>query len=306
MTKNKHHAGSSEGRASSRGGENGEDEVFVGVDLGATNVRAAAVRGSEPGTVQSAAIDAGGSVEDVMDRMYDVIDEVWSDDVAGIGVGVPSVVDVEEGIVYDVQNIPSMTEVPIKDLLEERFDRPAFVNNDVNCFVLGEYAFGKARGFRHVAGCNIGTGFAAGLLLDGRLYEGPNCGAGEFGMIPYMDSILENYCSGLFFIRQGLDAAEQHDAARAGDAEAVELWHEFGGHLGKAMQIVMYTVDPQIIVLGGSIRRAYDLFQETMWEELRRFAYGKTLERLTFELSDLDNAGLLGAARLPAKRSGGP
>ena len=282
-----------------------DNRVYVGVDLGATNVRAAVVRGSTPEMVQSVAIDAGGSVDDVMNRMYDVIDEVWSDDVAGIGVGVPSVVDVEKGIVYDVQNIPSMAEVPVKALLEGRFDRPAFVNNDVNCFVLGEHGFGKARGYRHVAGCNIGTGFAAGLLIDENLYEGPNCGAGEFGMIPYEDSILENYCSGLFFIRQGLDAAERRDAAQAGDAEALALWREFGGHLGKAMQIVMYTIDPQIIVLGGSIRRAYDLFQEAMWEELRRFAYRQTLKRLVFELSDLEHAALLGAAQLPAKRSVG-
>lgn len=278
------------------------NEAYVGVDLGATNVRAAVVRGTRLGSVQAATIDPDGSIEDVMDRLYTLIGEIWSDDVAGIGVGVPSVVDVAQGIVYDVQNIPSMREVPVKSLLERRFGRPTVVNNDVNCFILGEYffGFGKMQNYRNVAGCNVGTGFAAGLIIDGRLYEGPNCGAGEFGMIPYGESILENYCSGLFFIRQGLDAAEVHEAAVRGDAEAMSLWREFGGHLGKAMQIVMYSVDPEAIVLGGSIRHAYPLFSDAMWAELRRFAYGKTLERLVFELSDLDYAALLGAARLPA------
>ena len=275
------------------------NSAYVGVDLGATNVRASVVRGSLPGPVKSVSIDAAGSVDDVMERIYHVIDEVWDDGVSGIGVGVPSVVDVECGIVFDVQNIPSMVEVPVKGLLEARFDRPAFVNNDVNCFVLGEFAFGKARGYRHVAGCNIGTGFAAGLIIDGRLYEGPNCGAGEFGMIPYRDSILEDYCSGLFFIRRGLDAGDLHDEARLGGTEAVALWREFGLHLGKALQIVMYSMDPEIIVLGGSIRKAYDLFRDAMWEELGQFAYGQSLKRLVVELSDLEHAALLGAARLP-------
>lgn len=273
--------------------------AYVGVDLGATNVRASVVRASAPGAVKSVSIDAAGSVEDVMDCIYHVIDDVWDDDVAGIGVGVPSVVDVERGVVFDVQNIPSMIEVPVKDLLEARFDRPAFVNNDVNCFVLGEFAFGKARGYRNVAGCNIGTGFAAGLIIDGRLYEGPNCGAGEFGMIPYRDSILEDYCSGLFFIRRGLDAGDLHDEARSGGTEAIRLWREFGVHLGKALQVVMYSIDPEIIVLGGSIRKAYALFGEAMWEELGHFAYRQSLKRLVVELSDLEHAALLGAARLP-------
>ena len=283
---------------------NAAGPAYVGVDLGATNVRAGFVRGGELHRIEAAGINSEGSVDDVMESVYTAIDRVWSDDVAGIGVGFPSVVDVDRGIVYDVQNIPALDEVPVKSLLEDRFGRPTFVNNDVNCFVLAEYTFGKARGHRHVAGCNVGTGFAAGLIIDGRLYEGPNCGAGEVGMLPYLDSIVENYVSGLFFIRQGLDAADVHDEALAGDAKALALWKEFGKHLGVAMKIMMYAFDPQVIILGGSIRKAYDLFQEAMWKEMNDFAYRKTLERLVLEVSDLDHAGLLGAASLPNMRRG--
>ncbi len=274
--------------------------AYVGVDLGATNVRAGLVLGDELVRIEAAGIDSGGSVSEVMKSVYSAIENVWTDDVAGIGIGAPSVVDVEHGIVYDVQNIPALKEVPVKSLLEDRFGRPAFVNNDVNCFVLAEYTFGKARGYRHVAGCNLGTGFAAGLIIDGGLYEGPNCGAGEVGMIPYLDSIVEDYASGLFFIRQNLDAAAVHDAAVAGDLDAKALWQEFGRHVGVAMKIMMYTFDPQMIVLGGSIRKAYDLFQKEMRSEMNDFAYRVTLERLVLDVSDLEHAGLLGAARLPS------
>lgn len=279
-----------------------EGRLFLGIDLGATNARAGLIRGHELVQVESGPVDADRSADHVMGQVFDLVDRIWNDDVEGIGVGVPSVVDVDEGVVYDVQNIPSMTQVPVKSLMEDRYGRPSFVNNDVNCFVLGEHAFGKAQGFDHVAGLNLGTGFAAGLILNGRLYEGPNCGAGEFGMVPYLDSILEDYCSGLFFIRRGLDAAEMHDLAIQGDGVAKTLWEEFGRHVGQAVKIVLYTVDPQIIVVGGSIRKAYDHFRDSMWETVREFAYLKTLGRLTFELSDLDNAALLGAAVLPASQ----
>lgn len=273
--------------------------TFIGVDLGGTNVRAALVRGSDVEAVKSAPIDASASVDDVMSRMCALLDSIWNNDVEGIGVGVPSVVDVDEGIVYDVQNIPSMKEVPVGSLLHERYSRPVFVNNDVNCFVMGEYAFGKARGFRHVAGLNFGTGFAAGLIINGRLYEGPNCGAGEFGMVPYKDSILEDYCSGLFFVGRGLNAADVARDAAAGDPSSILLWEDFGSHVGQAIKTVLYSIDPEIVILGGSIRKAYDLFKKSMWEVVETFAYRKTLERLKFELSDLDHAPLLGAASLP-------
>ena len=279
-----------------------EDGVYLGIDLGASNVRTGLVRGQQLLDVKSAAIDSDRDVDHVFAQIFELIDEAWTDEIVGMGMGVPSVVDIEEGIVYDVQNIPAMKEVPAKRMLEERYGCAAFVNNDVNCFVLGEQRFGKAQGYRHVAGLNLGTGFAAGLILDGALYEGPNCGAGEFGMVPYQESILENYCSGLYFIGRGLDAAAMHDLAEEGDEVAISLWEEFGRHLGQALKIVLYTIDPEIIVLGGSIRKAYRHFEAAMWTTVNEFAYKKTLERLVFEVSELEHAALLGASVLPRLR----
>lgn len=276
-----------------------ERELYMGIDLGATNVRAGVVRGQDLLHVTSRDIDADGSVDVVISQIFELVDDVVTDEVSGFGVGVPSVVDVVTGVVYDVQNIPAMKEVAFKEQFEGRYGRPTYVNNDVNCFVLGEYAFGKARGFRHVAGLNLGTGFAAGLIVEGRLYEGPNCGAGEFGMMPYKESILEDYCSGLYFKNRGLDAADMFREAESGDAVARSLWQEFGHHVGNAVKTVMYGFDPELIVVGGSIRKAYAHFQEAMWTTVGDFGFRRSLERLRFELSDLEHAPLLGAAELP-------
>jgi glucokinase len=83
--------------------------------------------------------------------------------VTGIGIGVPSVVDVETGIVYDVTNIPSWKKVELKSILETKFGLPVRVNNDVNCFILGEHRHGVARGFRSVVGLAMGTGLGGGI-----------------------------------------------------------------------------------------------------------------------------------------------
>jgi glucokinase len=271
----------------------------IGIDLGATNIRGAVVSGDSLSEIISVRIHSDGSVEDVLGDIYQVVDVLIDPDVAGIGIGVPSVVDVAEGIVYDVQYIPSWVEVPLKRLLEDRYRKPVFVNNDANCFALGEYYFGKGRGVGSMIGLTIGTGLGGGVIVNGRLYAGYNCGAGEIGLLPYKDNVLEYYCSGSFFKNvYGLDGVEVFEAAKSGDARALELYAELGVHVGQGVKAVIYTYDPELIVLGGSVSQAYHLFSETMWEEIRTLVYAKTLERVRVEVSNLKNSGILGAAAL--------
>src|SRR5699024_1594521 len=147
-----------------------------------------------------------------------LIKAIGGEDADSIGIGVPSVVDVEEGIVYDVQNIPGWNEVPVKDFLEARFNKPVAVNNDANCFVLGEFFFGKGQGYDLVVGLTLGSGFGAGLVLNSQLYNGANCGAGEVGMLPYNNTIFEHYCSGMFFEREfGLSGKQIFKKAQKGE-----------------------------------------------------------------------------------------
>jgi glucokinase len=289
----------------------------IGIDLGATNIRGAVVgaRGSEGGSgaagggasgggeslteIVSVRIHSDGAVEEVLEDIYSVIDALIEPGIAGIGIGVPSVVDVEEGIVYDVQYIPSWVEVPLKRLLEARYRRPVFVNNDANCFAVGEYYFGKGRGVSSMVGLTIGTGLGCGIVVFGRLYAGRNCGAGEIGLLPYEGRVLEYYASGSFFRNvHGLDGVEVFEAAGRGDARALEMYGELGTHVGQAIKAVIYTYDPELCVLGGSVSQAYVLFADSMWKEIGTLVYAKTLERIRVEVSDLKNSGILGAAAL--------
>jgi glucokinase len=277
------------------------DKKVIGIDLGATNIRGAIVTGDTLGTIRSQRIHSDGTVEEVLKDITDVIDHLIEKDkeMAAIGIGVPSVVDVEEGIVYDVQYIPSWKEVPLKKFLETKYAKPVFVNNDANCFAVGEYHFGKAKGVSSMVGLTIGTGLGGGIIINNKLFPGYNCGAGEFGLLPYKDNILEYYCSGSFFRNvYGLDGVEVFEAAKKGDPRALELYIQLGAHVGQAIKAVMYTYDPELILLGGSVGQAFDLFKAAMWMEVKTLAYGKSAERIRIEVSELQNSGILGAAAL--------
>jgi glucokinase len=288
---------------------------IIGIDLGATNIRGAIVNSDTLSDVIPVRIHSQGTVEEVLHDIYQVIDQLLVPDSlaktpgapapSAIGIGVPSVVDVKEGIVYDVQYIPSWKEVPLKKILEARYNIPVFVNNDANCFALGEYYFGKGKNaekgkkVESMVGLTIGTGLGGGIIIHDKLFAGYNCGAGEFGCLPYKDNILEYYCSGSFFKNvYDLDGVQVYESAKKGETGALALYGELGIHVGNAIKAVLYTYDPQLIVLGGSVSQAYDLFKATMWATVKTLAYGKTAERIRIETSDLKNSGILGAAAL--------
>ncbi len=275
------------------------EKPIVGVDLGGTKVSAGRVENGRLADTASAPINSRSSEQEVLEVLSETVARVFTADVAGIGVGVPSVVDIDRGIVYDVQNIPSWREVPLGSFLAGRFARPVYVNNDANCFAAGEKHFGKGRPYRHFAGVTLGTGIGAGLIIDGRLYSGVNCGAGEFGMIPYGDSILEHYASGQYFERQHRVRGEDAQArARKGDPEAIAMFSRFGGHVGDAVMIIMLAVDPQAVIFGGSVSLAFSLFEAPMRERLKSFPYRKSVERIIIEISGEPQIAILGAAAL--------
>jgi glucokinase len=275
------------------------DQKVIGLDLGASNIRGGLIHGDRISQIHSRRIQSEGTVEDVMNDICAIIDLLIVEEVVAIRIGVPSVVDVEQGIVYDVQYIPSWKEVHLKSILEKRYHIPVFVNNDANCFVLGEYYFGKGAGAENLVGLAIGTGLGTGIIINHQLYAGDNCGAGEFGMVDYLDHCYEYYCSGQYFQNvYQVDGQVVFEKAKAGDPESQQWYAEMGTHLGNAIKMIMYTLDIPLMIFGGSVRNAYPFFNKTMWARINSFAYRKSLEKFRIELSELENSGILGAAGL--------
>ncbi|MEX0662772.1 MAG: ROK family protein [Balneolaceae bacterium] len=272
----------------------------IGIDLGATNLRVGLVENGLLTEIRNRTLPTDKSVMSVLTIMAEMIEEV-DNGATKIGIGVPSVVDSDEGIVYDVQNIPGWEKVHLKDLLEEKTGKEVFLNNDANCFALGEWMFGDGQGKENMVGLIMGTGFAAGVIIGGKIYEGRNCGAGEFGMIPYKQSILEHYCSGQFFSRLvGVKGEEIYEKAMNDDPASKKLFNEFGGHVAEAIKIVLYTYDPESIILGGSVSKTFPLFQKRFERELKSFGYSNSLKNVEISVSNTEHVAVLGASALCA------
>jgi len=273
---------------------------IIAVDLGGTKLRIGKVQDNAVQQQFSRPVPQTEDPQIVLDEFIEAIRTIFSPDVAAIGIGVPSVVDVEKGIVYSVQNIPTWKEVHLKEILEKEFHVPVHVNNDANCFALGECHFGKGRGYRDIVGLTLGTGLGAGIIINRRLYSGSNCGAGEIGMIPYRGQIIEYICSGQFFEHEyGLSGPVVFESAQAGDLAAIRAYEEFGHEMAYAIVTVLYAYDPQIIIFGGSVSKAFEYFRKPMMDRVASlFAYPHALQRLVIEKSDLTDVALMGAAAL--------
>ncbi|MGQ9621775.1 MAG: ROK family protein [Bacteroidales bacterium] len=239
------------------------------------------------------------SIGKTLEQLMSLIHSVFAPEVKGIGIGVPSVVDIQKGIVYNVTHIPSWTKVELKDILESEFNVPVYVNNDVNCFILGEYLFGSAKGYDPVVGLAVGTGLGSGIINEGRLFIGANCGAGEVGPIPYLGKTLEYYCSGNFFNAfYQTSALEMAEKAFKGDPSAINAWHDFGNHFGNAIKIVAYAYDPKAIIIGGSISKAYSLFEKSMMASLKDYEFPESIKKLKIMVTSNPDITILGAASL--------
>ncbi len=269
----------------------------IGIDLGGTNIRAGLIDDSKIIKLNAIPLQEKHILESTLDQLKSIIRSVYTPEVTGIGIGVPSVVDLEKGIVYDVVNIPSWKEVHLRDILQDEFGVPVFINNDVNCFVLGEKYFGFGRDHNSIVGIALGTGIGSGVIIDNKLFSGTNCGAGEIGYLPYKDHDLEYYCSSNFFEAiYNTKGHEVYTRAENNDKEALKLWDEFGYNIGVALRSVMYAYDPEAIILGGSISKALPFFEKQMYTALNDTYFPKSVEKLKIYVSEVEHVSMLGAA----------
>ncbi len=273
-------------------------ELAVGIDLGGTNVRAGLVDGSSILKVQARRIRSQGTEVEVFEDLCSVIEAVIDERVQGIGIGVPSLVDPRNGTIFDTTNIPSWKHVPLKKKLEKKYRLAVRIDNDANCFALGEKHFGAGRKCDNFVGLVIGTGLGAGIISNGKLHSGTDCGAGEFGLISYRDSIVEHYASGQFFKKKNWEGGRLFDGAKAGDSEALAVFKEYGQHLGFAIKLILYSLAPEMIVLGGSVSHSYPFFSESLQASLQDFAYPSILRKLRLKTSRVKDVAVLGAATL--------
>ena len=271
----------------------------IGVIFGGKHLSAARIENGVIADIVHREVNNREAEEVILSEIIHTINSVYTDSVAGIGVGVPSLVDVKHGIVINPTNIPSWNKVHLKDILEEQFNVPVYINNDANCFALGEKYFGVAKDYENIAGITIATGFGVGIIINGKLYSGRNAGAGEFCSIPYRDHDYEYYCSTKYFEEKyGLKNEILLARAKKKDKIALAIYELFGMDLGNAIKTIMYALDPDAIVIGGIMAEAYDFYKEAMLKTVNSFIYKGTVKNIKIFKSTEANIPVYGAAAL--------
>lgn len=270
----------------------------LSIDLGGTNIRIAQVEDGKCLNKVSVACLAQQDASTVLSQLSRLIGEMMDETVDGIGIGVPSIADSEKGVVYNVANISSWKEIHLKEVLENEFKVAVAINNDSNCFTLGESLYGEGQPYADMVGVTIGTGIGAGVIINHRLYCGQYVGAGEVGSFPYLDSDFERYCSSFFFKRHDTTGVLAAEKAKLGDRAALDIWKEFGMHLGNLMKVILFAYAPQAIVLGGGIVSAFPFFKDAMEDAMQSFPYKVILDNVKVMASYRKDSSLLGASAL--------
>jgi glucokinase len=236
-----------------------------------------------------------------------------------MGVSVPAVLSDERGdVVRWAPNLPGWTDVPLRDMLRERFNLPVFLEYDGHAAVLGEWWVGAGRGYSDVATVIIGTGIGGGMIADGRLWRGRDRLAGAVGWFPLMgpDGVdhWENLASGpsiarraLSLLRKGelssalitqdLTARDVFESARTGDPLACFVVAEVASIIGCGVANVISMANPEIVILGGSVGQHSALLLPAIREAVMRWAQPISAQGVAIVSSQLgEEAGLLGAA----------
>jgi len=180
------------------------------------------------------------------------------------------------------------------------------MNNDANAMILGESLWGAGKGSNCVLGITLGTGLGCAVVIDNKIWMGATETAGEIWISPYKDGIIEDIVSGkgvskLYEKLSGLKVTAKEVSARAlnGDSGAKSAWDEFGKALAYALSWSVNLIDPDVVIIGGSIANAMELFYSSLNETLRKNICPVPAQNLRIVRAQLgDNAGLTGAAAL--------
>ncbi|MDL2409352.1 ROK family protein [Rhizobium calliandrae] len=308
-------------------------KVALAFDLGGTELRAALV--SDKGNLLSfsvvpthAAEGPAAVIQQIELLAGAVLAQTPDLSPVGIGIGAPGPLDPEAGIVIAPPTLAGWYEVPLADILSSRFQLPVRLENDANAAALGEWRYGAGRGARSMVFVTVSTGIGGGVIVDGRILHGRRGLAAEIGHMTITNEGERCFCgaigcfeavaSGTALGRRATARTRQFDgsqlrqlsgdadvtgrhvveAARKGDAQALELLHGEARWLGIGFTNLLHLYSPDILVMGGGISHGFDLLQEAMTATIRDRAMPAYRDVPIVPAQLGGHAGLIGAASL--------
>lgn len=299
--------------------------VVIGMDLGGTNLRVAAVAaGGELVALHREPTVAREGPEAVIGRILAALEQVsggvgaGGGRVLGVVLGAPGIISRSAGTVVASPNLPGWVDVPLRDRVAAATGLPVLLENDANAAAYGEHWCGAGRECESMVLLTLGTGVGGGLVLGGELWRGADGMAGEVGHISVDPAgracrcgnlgCLEMYASAtgiveryreLCGVEEAVTAEAVHGRALEGDANARQSYREAGRSLGVAFALLVNLLNPERIVIGGGVLPAWGLFMPAAEQEMRRRAFAAPASRVRFAPAALgDLAGVTGAAGL--------
>lgn len=295
----------------------------IGVDLGGTNLRAAAIR--ESGALiekvaGSTNLHEGRDaiLQDLVDKISALREKHGETSLAGVGIGVPGFIDMEEGRVIGSNNLPQLDGVPVRDEVYRRVGVPVVLENDANAAALGECWMGAGRDVDDLVLLTLGTGIGGGIIVGGRILHGAVGMAGEVGHLTVLTDgnpcgcgnvgCLEKHASAtaveamahLMGLPDGSTPKDVERLAQEGNERAKVVYERMGVALGIGLATLISIFNFPLYLLGGGLLPAWKFFAPSMLEEVRRrsFTYRHTDTRIEQAVLGSE-AGLYGAAYLP-------
>lgn len=315
---------------------------YLGIDIGGSSFKVGVVAedGESLGSTRVASTLKQG-LETGLERLYECVEHVVSDsgsqwdEIRAIGVAAPGTMDIPRGVIFHPFNLPGWENLPLRDLVAERFGKPTVLQNDANAAAYGEYWVGAAREAESLMFWTLGTGIGGGIVIDGKILTGAHSHAGECGhMIIQMEGgersphgihgALELYAGARALVRRAeralaegtpsvlrdwMNGGEKLDprviarAAEEHDDLAEDLIMQTAGYLAIGTINIMHILNPDTVLLGGAMtfgRKETELgrrFLARIRETVNQHAFPIPAERTVIDYASLGgDAGFIGAA----------
>ncbi len=299
-------------------------DYSIGVDLGGTNLRAAAI--DRDGNIlarASSTTDDPDSRDAIISGIVAAIQDVRSDvtggTLLGVGIGIPGYIQMKTGVVIGSANLPGLDGFPFRDEVSKHVDANIILENDANAAALGEQWMGAGRNRNELVLVTLGTGIGGGIIVDGRILHGFLGMAGEIGHMTVIPDgnpcgcgnygCLEKHASATAIVSMAralglgdydLTSEDVYNLAVGGNQRAQAVFDSMGRALGMALANLINVFNFPLYLLSGGVLPAWDLFTPAMFEQVKKRSFTFTRTDTKIEKAILGNeAGLFGAAYLP-------
>ena len=273
----------------------------LGLDVGYNNISMAIVKGNEilDYIDKPIATSKRDCNRIIMDKMLACIHDVAKTRIKGIGLSLPSKIDEKKGVIYDINNIPYWKGMKIKRILEDEFNTKVWINNDINCLLLGEKHYGMCKDFRDIVCISLGPNVGASIIVDNKLFfeNGYTFYNAKCLSVPCYDCVRVYRNSFMRTIEELNFLIMNYKEEMAGMPDH-EIWIELGVLVGRLISILLSNYDPQVIVLGGNLAKSYTYFSQSMDKYLEKFIHPQILLNMIVFTSITDHQQALGATSM--------